>query len=83
MNSKEDGGGPLLTLRNGRFFQLGITSGGAHCDKEENLGIYTKVEPFIDWIEDVIRLKLKQSSNFLNSIFYFFKFIQKKKQLNF
>ena len=48
-----DSGGPLAVQRNdGRFLLAGITSFGDEC---RDLGYYTKVSAFVDWIHFVMK----------------------------
>ncbi|KFB52514.1 AGAP009214-PA-like protein [Anopheles sinensis] len=49
-----DAGGPLKSLgKNGRLVQYGVVSFGlSSCGKQSSVGVYTRVESFIDWILD-------------------------------
>ncbi|XP_044761178.1 phenoloxidase-activating factor 2-like [Coccinella septempunctata] len=50
-----DGGGPLICPNEeGFFLQLGIVSWGVDCSKENQPGVYTNVEKFVDWIQNSI-----------------------------
>lgn len=42
---------------NGRFYLGGITSGGNGCTHEEFPGVYTKIAPYIPWINQVTGLR--------------------------
>uniref|UniRef100_A0A914PG44 Peptidase S1 domain-containing protein n=1 Tax=Panagrolaimus davidi TaxID=227884 RepID=A0A914PG44_9BILA len=56
--TRGDSGGPLLVVRNDRWVQYGITSYGSYkavaknLNKISDLGIYTKVSAYCDWIEN-------------------------------
>jgi secreted trypsin-like serine protease len=47
-----DSGGPLAVEENGNTVQMGIVSSGGDCAAANSPGIYTKVQNYIDWIED-------------------------------
>lgn len=52
---KGDSGGPLLRLVGTIWYQVGIVSFGARfCGSENFPGIYTNVEKYIPWIQDII-----------------------------
>jgi len=48
-----DSGGPLLCLREGSWFQYGITSAGDGCGVAGLPGVYTDVRSYSDWIQRV------------------------------
>lgn len=51
-----DSGSPLVTFRNGRFFQAGVYSWGWPCSVSTRRlfypGIYTRVTSYLNWIRD-------------------------------
>ncbi|CAH1398082.1 unnamed protein product [Nezara viridula] len=53
-----DSGGPLQVRHRwlpGMYIQIAITSIGVNCSLNVNLpGVYTKVSPYIGWIEDIV-----------------------------
>uniref|UniRef100_A0A914YJB3 Peptidase S1 domain-containing protein n=1 Tax=Panagrolaimus superbus TaxID=310955 RepID=A0A914YJB3_9BILA len=55
--TRGDSGGPLLVVRNDRWIQLGVTSYGSYkavakdVNRISDLGVYTKVSAYCDWIE--------------------------------
>nr|AIZ96980.1 complement component 1s [Oplegnathus fasciatus] len=55
---QKDSGGPLVfpMLAEGRgpYYLNGIVSWGAPCDQRQYKGYYTKVENYVDWIEETI-----------------------------
>uniref|UniRef100_A0AC34RB67 Peptidase S1 domain-containing protein n=1 Tax=Panagrolaimus sp. JU765 TaxID=591449 RepID=A0AC34RB67_9BILA len=46
-----DSGGPLMTLKDGKWYQHGITSRGS--EPQDHRGVYTDVTKFCDWIEKI------------------------------
>jgi secreted trypsin-like serine protease len=46
---KGDSGGPLVTWFNKRWYLIGITSWGFECG-----GVYTRIEPYLNWIQNKI-----------------------------
>lgn len=51
-----DSGGPVvaqLASDDGRFVQIGVTSAGIGCGRPRYPGIYTRVAPFVNWMESV------------------------------
>lgn len=57
-----DGGGPLVCEKEGHWYQIGIVSFGIGCGRKNIPGVYTKVEAYEDWIENII-LKTKPPSS--------------------
>ncbi|KAL1497551.1 hypothetical protein ABEB36_008492 [Hypothenemus hampei] len=53
-----DSGGPLITLENGRWTLVGITSAGFGCGEPHQPGIYHKIPISVDWIRSVISKNL-------------------------
>ena len=58
-----DSGGPLMCHTSGggidgkdgrRWYVHGVTSFGEGCGARNKFGIYTRVDAFVDWIDDVI-----------------------------
>jgi len=47
-----DSGGPLMIRQNGRWFVIGITSFGVGCANEDFPGVYTRVDNFMNWINN-------------------------------
>ncbi|GJQ74216.1 CLIPB9 [Trypoxylus dichotomus] len=52
---KGGSGGPLLVVRNERFYVVGLVSFGSECGTEGWPGVYTRVSQYRDWIESNIR----------------------------
>ncbi|KAK8775444.1 hypothetical protein V5799_031214 [Amblyomma americanum] len=50
-----DSGGPLFQIINDTAVQIGIVSWGRSCAVPNSPGVYTNVQPFLSWIEDVLR----------------------------
>lgn len=49
-----DSGGPLITLNDGRWTLIGITSAGFGCGEPYQPGIYHSVSVTADWIRSII-----------------------------
>ncbi|RXG56343.1 Tryptase beta-2 [Armadillidium vulgare] len=52
-----DGGGPLVCEKDGHWYQVGIISFGIGCGRKNTPGVYTRVEAFKDWIQEVTQKK--------------------------
>lgn len=51
-----DSGGPLMALdTQERAYQLGVVSYGFECAAEKSEGVYTRISPYRDWIEETAR----------------------------
>lgn len=51
-----DSGGPLLIEENGRCVVAGIVSYGIDCAKKNFAGVYTRVNQFLSFIRDTIKV---------------------------
>ena len=49
-----DSGGPMMALQDGVFRQIGIVSFGNECALPDFPGVYTRVDRFSTWVNDVI-----------------------------
>ncbi len=49
-----DSGGPLVYKLDGQFYQVGVVSFGAECAEPGRYGVYTKVDNYMDWINEAI-----------------------------
>ncbi|XP_036372004.1 coagulation factor XI-like [Megalops cyprinoides] len=50
-----DVGGPLACESDGRWYLMGITSGGVGCGQLEAAEMYTRVSSYVDWIRSSIQ----------------------------
>nr|XP_056705837.1 vitamin K-dependent protein C [Euleptes europaea] len=53
-----DSGGPMVTQFKDTWFLVGLVSWGEGCGKLDNFGIYTKVSPYLEWIDQQIKKPL-------------------------
>jgi secreted trypsin-like serine protease len=53
-----DSGGPLVSMFSGKKTITGLVSWGSGCGQKGYLGVYTKVNSYIEWIEYVIKVML-------------------------
>ncbi len=51
---KGDSGGPLFLTQSGRFTQIGVVSYGLGCAQQNSYGVYTKVQNYNDWMDQII-----------------------------
>lgn len=49
-----DSGGPFTLQHDGRAWAAGIVSWGVDCGKQGTYGVYTKVDNYVDWINNTI-----------------------------
>lgn len=51
-----DSGGPLAVFKNlaCQYSVFGITSAGIECGQPGNAGLYTRIDPYLPWIESVV-----------------------------
>lgn len=49
-----DSGGPYTLQDDGRFWAAGIVSWGVDCGQQGTYGVYTKVDNYLDWINNTI-----------------------------
>ncbi len=49
-----DSGGGLITLKSGHMIMSGVMMGGVGCGRPNLPGVYTRVQKFVKWIEDVV-----------------------------
>ncbi|XP_060097920.1 vitamin K-dependent protein C [Heteronotia binoei] len=54
-----DSGGPMVTQFKNTWFLVGLVSWGEGCGKLDNFGIYTKVSPYLEWIDQQIKTPQK------------------------
>ena len=51
-----DGGGPVCVLQEeGKWEVVGIQSWGVGCGKKGQPNVATKIEPFLEWIEEILK----------------------------
>ena len=47
-----DSGGPLICNSNGNPVLVGVVSWGQGCGEQQYPGVYTRVTPILDWIQE-------------------------------
>ena len=47
-----DSGGPLICNSNGNPVLVGVVSWGKGCGEQQYPGVYTRVTPILDWIQE-------------------------------
>ncbi|XP_054839770.1 vitamin K-dependent protein C [Eublepharis macularius] len=57
-----DSGGPMVTQFKNTWFLVGLVSWGEGCGNLDNFGIYTKVSPYLKWINQQMKTPLKPKS---------------------
>jgi len=56
---QNDSGGPLIVMDNSdNYVQVGLVSFGAGCAAPNSYGVYTRVSPYVDWIEESANITL-------------------------
>ncbi|XP_074860697.1 vitamin K-dependent protein C [Carettochelys insculpta] len=50
-----DSGGPMVTKFKNTWFLVGLVSWGEGCGRQEKFGIYTKVNQYLEWIQQQIK----------------------------
>lgn len=64
---KYSSGGPLMIRTNDDLWEIiGITSYGKGCGRLNELGVYTRVSMYLDWIDITIKISEQYSSRSLN-----------------
>lgn len=47
-----DSGGPVMTMRGGRFFSVGVINyGSRQCVWKRDLSVHSRVTSYLDWID--------------------------------
>ena len=49
-----DSGGPYVLTKDDRYYLIGVVSYGRGCARAEYPGVYTKVQHYMPWIQEMI-----------------------------
>jgi secreted trypsin-like serine protease len=59
---KADSGGGLISLKLGHMILSGVMMGGVGCGRPMLPGVYTRVQKYVKWIEDIVNENSPPSS---------------------
>ena len=57
-----DSGGPLIGNSNGNPVLVGVVSWGKGCGEKQYPGVYTRVTPILDWIQEKMVIFYERNS---------------------